>query len=68
MSTEPKHSRELIELVAPTLGVKAAALKKWRQRGVPHRWRLPLMEKSDGKITADMFSVFPIRPEREAQQ
>lgn len=33
----------LIEAYAAELGVNAEARKKWRQRGVPHRWRLPLV-------------------------
>lgn len=30
--------------LAKELGASVAARKKWRQRGVPHRWRLPIIE------------------------
>ena len=35
-----------IDRLAKELGVSAVARKKWRQkgRGVPHRWRLPILE------------------------
>jgi hypothetical protein len=34
----------LIDSLAKDLGVTAGTRKKWRQRGVPHRWRLPIIE------------------------
>lgn len=34
----------LIDGLARELGVTVVARKKWRQRGVPHRWRLPIIE------------------------
>lgn len=38
------ETHALIETLAKELGVTAVARKKWRQRGVPHRWRLPIIE------------------------
>jgi hypothetical protein len=32
---------------AEELGVEYEARKKWRQRRVPHEWRLPLAEKAE---------------------
>lgn len=34
----------LIDDLAAELGASEAARKKWRQRGIPHRWRIPLIE------------------------
>lgn len=46
----------LIDQAAKALGVGKEARKKWRQRNiVPHRWRLPLIRETDGKISADLF-------------
>lgn len=36
----------LIDRLAEELGVTPVARKKWRQRGVPHRWRLPIIERA----------------------
>lgn len=30
---------------AADLGILPEARKKWRMRGVPHRWRIPLLER-----------------------
>jgi hypothetical protein len=47
-----------VEEAAQSLGVTAVALKKWRQRGsVPHKWRLPIIRNSDGRISLDAFDV-----------
>lgn len=35
--------QDTIAAIAAELGTKPEALKKWRQRGVPHRLRLPIM-------------------------
>jgi hypothetical protein len=34
----------LIDSLASELGASAVARRKWRQRGVPYRWRLFLIE------------------------
>lgn len=31
---------------AAALGVGPSALEKWRTRGVPYRWRLPLLDRA----------------------
>jgi hypothetical protein len=48
----------LIDRLAEELGVSAVARKKWRQRGVPHKWRLPLLRKAAERgisLTDDAF-------------
>ncbi len=46
----------LIDQAAKALGVGKEARKKWRQRKtVPHRWRLPLIAETDGKISPEAF-------------
>lgn len=35
--------QDTIAEIAAELGTKPEALKKWRQRGVPHRMRLPIL-------------------------
>ncbi|RJP45471.1 hypothetical protein C4587_00820 [Candidatus Parcubacteria bacterium] len=49
---------ELIEGAARALCVSPQASKKWRRRGVPHKWRLPIIQKTAGALTADDF--YPI--------
>ena len=49
---------ELIEGAARALGVKPEASKKWRRRGVPHKWRLPIIQKTSGALTSDNFHPF----------
>lgn len=46
LSLAAMETDALIAGLAKDLGVKDAALKKWRQRGVPHRWRLPLLREA----------------------
>lgn len=36
----------VITELAREAGVSAEAVKKWRQRGVPHKWRLPLLKRA----------------------
>lgn len=43
---------DLLRELAKELGVTPAAMKKWRQRGVPHRWRLPLLRKAEERGVA----------------
>jgi hypothetical protein len=47
---------DLVDQAAKALGVGKQARRKWRQRNsVPHKWRLPLIEETDGKITSETF-------------
>ncbi|MGB0854884.1 MAG: hypothetical protein ACPGSI_16430 [Pikeienuella sp.] len=39
--------REIIEPMAREMGVSAVAVEKWRERGVPHKWRLPLLDEAE---------------------
>ena len=46
----------LVKEAARSLGVREKALEKWWQRkSVPHKWRLPLIRKTKGKISAEAF-------------
>ncbi len=54
---------DLIDQAAAALQVSAPARKKWRQRkAVPHKWRLPLIKQTNGKLT-----VFEETPESEME-
>lgn len=44
--TDASEQWAFIEAEAKLFGVGAAALEKWRTRGVPHRWRLPLLDRA----------------------
>lgn len=45
---------KLVKTVARNLGVRDKAIEKWWQRkSVPHRWRLPLIEATKGKISSE---------------
>lgn len=37
------NKRHLIEAIAADLGIKKPALLKWRERGVPYRWHIPIL-------------------------
>lgn len=57
---ERTHDKwERINALADRLGVKYDARRKWLRRGVPHRWRLPLIEASGGYLTPDDFAALP---------
>jgi hypothetical protein len=49
-----------VKRTAQVLGVKDKAVEKWRQRnrGVPTKWWLPLVERSNGKISFDDLRSF----------
>ena len=51
----------LIDEVAKELGVTEAARKKWRQRGVPHKWRLPILRRAAARGVAIPDSAFERR-------
>jgi uncharacterized protein YjcR len=37
---------QAIRSIAKGLGIKPAAITKWRQRGVPHRWRWEIQDEA----------------------
>ena len=39
-----------IDRVAERLGVKYDARRKWRARGVPHRWQIEIIHESAGAV------------------
>jgi hypothetical protein len=47
----------IVDRAAEALGVTKDSLKKWRQRGVPHRWRIPLIRQTGGIIAAEQFDA-----------
>ncbi len=55
MMTNPAKI-EQINRIAEQLGVSAWALRKWRQRGVPHKWRIPIMAAAAGAIVPTDFA------------
>lgn len=54
MKTNPQKI-EQIHRIASTLGVSRYSLIKWRQRGVPHKWRIPIMAAAAGAIVPQDF-------------
>ncbi|HTF79247.1 MAG TPA: hypothetical protein VK620_33905 [Bradyrhizobium sp.] len=48
----------IIDRAAEALGVKPESRKKWRQRGVPHRWRISIIRQTGGAIAAEQFEAF----------
>ena len=61
MMTEMEHWT-LMERLARARGVNEHTLRKWRQRGVPYRWRLTLLTDSKGKLMPDALDrISPIR-------
>jgi len=49
-----------IDQIGAELGVSDAARKKWPQRGVPHKWRLPILQMAANRglmIGADDFAA-----------
>jgi hypothetical protein len=67
MMTNPAKI-EQINRIAEQLGVSAWALRKWRQRGVPHKWRIPIMAASAGGIVPADFGAANTPPREEAKQ
>lgn len=67
MSIDPNETRRLVEELAKSLGASPAAVFKWRQRGVPHEWRIRIVEASNKMLTfADFETLLPFRGD-EAQ-
>ncbi len=38
-----------IETIAARMGANALTVKKWRQRGVPARWKLDIISQNKGR-------------------
>lgn len=55
MRNEPLDKWQSIVEAARHLGASEVAIAKWRQRGVPYRWRLTIIEWSNGSIRSDDF-------------
>jgi hypothetical protein len=55
-----KNIWPLIVAAAIAEGAKPAAIKKWRRRGVPHKWRVPIVKKTGGAVTHDDFARLAI--------
>jgi len=53
-----------MERLARARGVNEHTLRKWRQRGVPYKWRLQLLTDSKGKLPLHSFDR--IAPRKEA--
>lgn len=56
-----------IEKTALAHGAKEVALRKWRERGVPHRFRLPIMQAATAarvKLDPRIFDEPPEFPDR----
>jgi uncharacterized protein YjcR len=48
---------EQVEAIAARLGVKADAVRKWKERGaVPYKWHVRLISASNGKIRLSDFA------------
>jgi len=60
----PDTKFEMIDRIAAQLGAGEWARRKWRARGVPHKWRLPIIQASGGMVTAGDFEA---RHEEPAQ-
>lgn len=61
------NTADLIVDLARELGVGDEALKKWKRRpyGVPHRWRLPILDKAAERGVAlprEALDQFPRQP------
>ena len=47
---------DVIGEVARSLGVRDSAFQKWKERrSVPHKWRLPIIRNSEGRMSLDAF-------------
>jgi hypothetical protein len=56
-----------IEAEAAALGVGPKALEKWRVRGVPYRWRLPLLDRAHHRkimLSREIFDNPPFERRR----
>lgn len=61
--------QDTIKAIAADMGAKPETVKKWRQRGVPYRWRLLILqeaEKRQIKMQPHDLESFPEGRERAA--
>ena len=56
-----ENKRKLIDQIGAELGASDAARAKWSQRGVPHKWRLPIMQKAAERGLSITVSDFEAR-------
>ncbi len=66
MKKESKDPWPLIDQLAEEMGVSAEARRKWQYRGVPHRWRMPLMAAAKAKHRKIDPNAFDKPPRAEA--
>jgi hypothetical protein len=58
---DPTDRIALIDGLAKRLGARDDTRRKWRQRGVPHQWRLPIIESAAEmgvKLSSTDFEIF----------
>jgi len=55
MSKSAQLTTKQIEDRALALGASAAAVYKWRERGVPSKWQIKLITESKGEIKPQDF-------------
>ena len=54
----PMINFERINAIGERLGASYEARKKWRQRGhIPFRWRVAIVQASNGEFTLDDFET-----------
>lgn len=46
---------QIVKILARQLGVSESNLSKWKQRPVPHKWRMAMIEASRGALKASDF-------------
>lgn len=54
--TDASSEWRLIDTIATKLGAKPAALKKWRQRGVPYKWQVLIVQNARGRLDLSDFA------------
>jgi hypothetical protein len=54
----PSDKWSVIDAIAARLGVNYFTRRKWFQRGVvPHRWRIPILSESAGRLSPSDFEA-----------
>ena len=59
---------KLISNAGASLGVTESAIKKWRARGVPHKWRMKIIVATLGAVSHSDFEKLEKRKEMEAAE
>ena len=59
---------KLISNAGASLGVTESARKKWRVRGVPHKWRMKIIIATSGAVSHSDFDAFEDRKKLEAAE